>query len=181
MGLRNRKAFSHFQCFFVTTVCNNHMKVLQSDVCKKIVADSISFLNEKYKARTLGYVIMPNHLHLIVYFEEENKLSDYMRDLKKYTAFEIRRFLEGASPELFEKLRYYHREQLFKVWDDGFDDVWLESRWLLETKLEYIHHNPLQEHWRLVELPEDYFYSSAAFYEREIQTGILVSHYLGFF
>lgn len=181
MGLRNRKAFSHFQCFFVTTACNTHLKVLQTDVCKKIVADSISFLNEKYKARTLGYVIMPNHLHLIVYFEKENKLSGFMRDLKKYTSFKVRSEIEKTMPEMFERLRYYHREQLFKVWNDGFDDVWLESLWLLEIKLRYIHNNPLQDHWRLVKCPEDYFYSSALFYEKGVQTALAVTHYQEFF
>ncbi|MFN8317773.1 MAG: hypothetical protein U0T32_15090 [Chitinophagales bacterium] len=33
-------------------------------------------------------------------------------------------------------------------------------------KLEYIHNNPLAEHWQLATLPEEYYYSSAGFYER---------------
>jgi len=27
---------------------------------------------------------MPNHLHLVVYFKKDNRLSDFMRDFKKY-------------------------------------------------------------------------------------------------
>jgi hypothetical protein len=34
---------------------------------------------------------------------------------------------------------------------DGFDDVWLEKREIVETKLKYIHNNPLQPHWALAE------------------------------
>ncbi|WP_307527875.1 hypothetical protein [Pedobacter sp. W3I1] len=38
----------------------------------------------------------------------------------------------------------------------------------MEQKLDYIHNNPLQERWRLAENAEDYYWSSAKFY----QTGI---------
>jgi putative transposase len=181
MGLRNRKRFQEFQCFFVTTSCKDHLHLLQLDVCKKVVIDSVAFLKTKYNVHVLGYVIMPNHLHFILYFEKENKLSAYMRDLKKYTSFEIRRILEQLEPKIFEKLRYHHRNQLFKVWEDGFDDLYLVSRSLLEVKLKYIHCNPLQEYWSLVDHPEEYLYSSASFYEKELQTGIEVTHYREFF
>ena len=63
-----------------------------------------------------------------------------------------------------------------------FDDVWLEDRTLVETKIDYIHDNPLQEHWNLAELPELYPYSSAAFYQYGKQNGtVQVKHYMEFF
>ena len=37
--------------------------------------------------------------------------------------------------------------------------------WFFNQKLEYLHNNPCQPHWQLAELPEDYKYSSARFYE----------------
>ncbi|HRO43059.1 MAG TPA: transposase [Flavipsychrobacter sp.] len=51
-----------------------------------IVVGSLNFCAEKYKADILGYVFMPNHLHLIIYFREDNHLSDLMRDFKKLTS-----------------------------------------------------------------------------------------------
>ncbi len=47
-----------------------------------------------------------------------------------------------------------------------------------EQKLDYIHQNPAQEKWKLAELPEDYYYSSARFYlENKDDFGFL-THYL---
>ncbi|MBS1525632.1 MAG: hypothetical protein JST19_08280 [Bacteroidetes bacterium] len=46
-------------------------------------------------------------------------------------------------------------------------------------KLDYIHNNPLQERWRLADLPENYKYSSARFYERGIDEFEILTHYIG--
>jgi len=37
-----------------------------------------------------------------------------------------------------------------------------------EPRIEYIHFNPLAEHWNLVADPGAYYYSSALFYEKGI-------------
>jgi putative transposase len=107
---------------------------------------------------------MPNHFHVLFYFNDENKLSDAMRDLKKFCAFEIRKYLESGESLLLNLIRIENDKQVFKVWEDRFDDVWIGSKELLEIKLEYIHQNPLQSHWNLSEYPEEYKYSSSAFY-----------------
>ena len=155
--------------------------MLKSDTCKIFVVESLQYLQKKYHARLLGYVIMPNHIHLILYYEKENTLSAFMRDLKKFTFFQIRRELENSNEEMFKKLSYRHRDQLFKVWNDRFDDVWIGSRELLEVKLDYIHLNPLQEHWNLCSDPTAYFFSSANFYENNVQAKLTVTHYRDFF
>lgn len=104
-----------------------------------------------------------------------------MRDLKKYTSFRIRQEIDQNDHTLFKKIEYRHRQQLFKVWEDRFDDLWIGSREMLEGKLDYIHNNPLQQHWNLCELPEEYRYSSAAYYERDQIGDVKVTHYMTFF
>jgi putative transposase len=181
MGLRHRNRFLDYKSFFVTTVCKDHLPLLRSDRCKHIVAESLNFVQTKFSMHVLGYVIMPNHVHMILHFCSQNFLSACMRDLKKYTSFRIRQELEQADPDLFKKLHFRHREQLFKVWEDRFDDVWLGGHELLEVKLNYIHNNPLQAHWNLCDHPEDYRYSSAAYYFKEEMGDVRVSHYRDFF
>jgi putative transposase len=150
--------------------------------CKLIISESINFLNTKYTAATLGYVIMPNHIHLIVYFKNGNHLSNWMHDLKKFTSVMVRQQIEKAGDiDLLEKLRVPEKKQVFKVWQDRFDDVYLANKKLLETKLEYIHTNPLQEHWNLVTRPENWPYSSSMFYEQGNQPNVMVTDYREFF
>ena len=182
MGLRNRTQYLHENCFFVTTTCYRWYHLLESAESKVIVTDSINFLNEKYKTAVLSYVIMPNHLHLILHFNENNELSNWMRDLKKFTAVKIRKHIEHTGNlKLLEQLRLPRRKQVFKVWEDRFDDVVLNTSKLLLIKLNYIHNNPMQEHWNLVSKPEDWRYSSAAFYELGEETPVIVTDYREYF
>jgi putative transposase len=182
MGLRGRNQFLEEECFFVTTTCRNWYHLLEMDSCKQIVSDSFNFLNNKYKVATLGYVIMPNHLHMILYFKKGNQLSNWMRDLKKFTSVMIRQEIEKSGDlKLLEKLRAPEHGQVFKVWEDRFDDLFLRSKELLEIKLNYIHMNPLQEHWNLVKRPEDWPHSSAMFYELNQLPAVIVTDYREFY
>ena len=82
---------------------------------------------------------------------------------------------------LLERLRIADQNQVFKVWEDRFDDVILTTSKLLEIKLNYIHFNPMQAHWNLVVKPEDYRFSSARFYELGAMDGVNISHYKDYF
>jgi putative transposase len=182
MGLRGRNQFSDEKCFFVTTTCYKWFHLLEMNSCKLTLSESINFLNTKYVAATLGYVIMPNHIHLVLYFKKENQLSNWMRDFKKFTSVMVRQQIERAGNiDLLEKLRVPEKSQVFKVWQDRFDDVYLFTKKLLKAKLEYIHGNPMQEHWNLVNRPEDWPYSSAMFYELGKQPVVVVTDYREFF
>ena len=55
--------------------------------------------------------------------------------------------------------QFWQREPMVK-------EVWTE-RFLLQ-KLNYIHHNPCQTHWQIATMPENYIWSSALFYEKNI-------------
>ena len=92
----------------------------------------------------------------------------------------IRKEIEAYRSDLLDRMRVLKKGQVFKVWQDRFDEVYLESRKLLEIKLDYIHNNPLQDRWALVQNPEDYKYSSAGLYERGQHSTIDVKHYMDF-
>jgi putative transposase len=86
----------------------------------------------------------------------------------------------GHGDTELDSLRHEHREQKFKIWKDRFDDVCILNVDTLRTKLDYIHNNPLQPHWQLALKPEDYLYSSAAFYEREGTSPLNVTNFIEF-
>ena len=181
MGLRNRKKFNDQQIFFITTTCYQWLPLIDRSGSYNIIEESLSFCIDKYNAAILGYVIMPNHLHLILYFSHGQDRIGFMRDFKKYTSVKIRSRLIDCGSTLLDKIIYVKKRQMYKVWQDRFDEVYLKDRSKLETKLTYIHENPLQEKWSLVKLPEDYHYSSAAYYEKGLQPDIIdVTHYMDF-
>jgi putative transposase len=162
----------------VTTTCFKWLRVLDSAAACAIITESINFLLEKYRCCMLGYVIMPNHVHFILYFPEQNRLSDFMRDFKKYTSVKLKQLVEETKPQMLSKFEYSLGKQRYKIWMDRFDDVFIHTLELLHRKLNYIHNNPLQEHWKLTAVAEDYLYSSAGFYNGRDTGKIKVTNYI---
>jgi putative transposase len=182
MGLRNRTQFLDEECFFVTTTCHDWLPIFTAPAYFRVLIDSLIFVAKKYEADYLGYILMPNHLHLLIYFKKKNQLSNLMRDFKKFTSGEIRRLIEAEGRlELLDQLRFEKRDQKFKLWQDRFDDVFIKSREMAATKIEYMHLNPLQAHWNLALRPEDYPYSSANYYETGSDGALPVVHYMDYF
>ena len=176
MGLRNRTQLTDYNCFFVTTTCKDHLQIFKGDSYFNVLYESLLFVNKKYNAEIVAYVFMPNHIHLILFFKNEMKLSDYMRDLKKFTSVAIRKLVEKDDrKELLKELRFEHREQKLKVWKDRFDDLFLITKKVLLIKLNYIHNNPVDKGW--VAKPHQYKHSSASFYFKETMPIIPILHY----
>jgi putative transposase len=180
MGLRQKQFYHHKNIFFITTTCHNWLHLLTVGNSMDILSDNLNFYSNKYNAAILGYVLMPNHIHLIIHFVMGNERIDFMRDFKKYTSTKIRQEVKQYQPAQLENLLYQLGDQKYKVWQDRFDELYLDSKTLLEVKLDYIHDNPLQSHWNLVKQPSDYSYSSAMFYEKGIQNRVMVHHYMDF-
>lgn len=98
------------------------------------------------------------------------KLSDIMRDFKRYTSKQITNIIQ-EEPESrrdwmlnyfsFNKLKSKPKSE-FKVWQDGYHPIVIYSQHILEQKLDYIHYNPVRAN--IVEAAEHYLYSSARNY-----------------
>ena len=96
---------------------------------------------------------------------------------KKFTSGELRRKIElDERAELLKSLSYINRKQKYKLWKDHFDDVYLEGIDNIQTKINYIHQNPVRK--GMVEKAEDYPYSSAGYYATGIDSFLKVTNYL---
>ena len=123
----------------------------------------------------MGYVIMSNHVHLLMQAKEEN-LSDIVRDSKKFTSQTIIRTLEENKNEsrrnwmlwLFKETDE-NKKVSYQFWQpDNHPELCyhLDFMW---QKLEYIHNNPVKA--GLVHKAEEYVYSSAGDYVFGKQVG----------
>ena len=177
MGTRHREKFTTKRVRFITTTCNEWLNIFINESYFLILRDSLHFVNTQYNSDILAYVLMPNHIHLVNLFEDGQDISDYMRDFKKFTSGEIRRKIEQDQRlELLNLLRYIEREQKFKIWKDRFDDVYLDGINNIQTKINYIHQNPVRK--GLVKYAVDYPYSSAEFYSNGEPSFLNVTNYL---
>lgn len=116
-----------------------------------------------------GYVIMSNHIHLIAQ-SKEGKLSDLIRDFKKFTSKNILEAIK-TEPEsrrewmldLFKKaIENHNRNKNYQFWQYGNHAEEIYTLHFMWDKLNYIHLNPIRA--GIVEKAQYYIYSSASNY-----------------
>jgi REP element-mobilizing transposase RayT len=156
--------------YFITTTAKNHAHLFAQTWAKEIILNSFLFLRTSGRMNLYAFVIMPNHIHFIARFLADYTLSDAMRDLKRHTARQIISHFKTENNQDVLKRMWKTNNRLgqdYKVWEDGYDAREVFTLEFLEQKMDYLHNNPCQEHWKLSELPEDYLWSSARFYLKD--------------
>jgi putative transposase len=165
----------HPQFFTATVLEWKHL--LKPDPYKRIIVDSLAFLVAKGRVKVYAFVIMPNHLHLIWHIQIPHLQSDVQRDFLKYTAQQIKFDLIRHHPQVLEKFRIQAKDRQYQIWERNALSIDLYSQPVFLQKMTYIHQNPVQEKWHLVDDPVEYFYSSARFYENGSNDFPFLSHY----
>jgi putative transposase len=123
----NRLCRHRFLSLFIITTSKNWLILFIDDSYYEVVADSLKFCLNKYNVELLGYVFMPTHVHLILFYNEKSEVSGFMRDMKKYTSVKIRdKLIEEGRIEV-EKIKYNKNGHYYKVWKDRFDCVIIKN------------------------------------------------------
>ena len=162
-----RPDFDPDHLYFVTTTAVARAHLFASDIAKRLIVDSLDCMRLRGRLRLYCFVVMPNHVHLVVQCTASDTLAAVLRDFKKHTAERLaRQFRAHRNREILDTLAEHGRarKQRYKVWEDGYDARDVFSPDFLRQKMTYIHNNPCQPHWHLVERPEDYVWSSARHY-----------------
>ena len=174
-----RIEFDPAHLYFVTSSAIQHAHLFRSDVMKQVIADSCNYMAIQGWLVIYAYVIMPNHLHLVVQCQPDHPVMDVMRDFKKFTSKQIiERYEAEGNDKVLDYLRSAVKrpgKQEHAVWDGEYQAKDVVSPDFLWQKVEYVHNNPVQPRWHLVEVPEDYMWSSARFYLTGQQTAVTVS------
>jgi len=156
--------------YFITFTCNSWLPLFK--ICNAYDTVYTWFNHLKQQAHYIvGYIIMPSHVHAIIAFSNKDKtINSIVSNGKRFIAYDlIKRLQEQNSKlilnELSASLNNTERKEgkLHNVFETSFD--WKECRTekFIQQKLDYIHYNPCKGK-QLVELPEQYQYSSAKFY-----------------
>ena len=164
--------------YFFTATINSWKHLLLEDDFKDIIIDSLKWLDKEAKAYTHGFVIMPNHIHILWTYGEEEK-HDPVMALKSFTAHQFKKKLV-SNHRILNEYASTQGDREYQFWERRSKSIPMMNRAIAGQKLDYIHNNPLQEKWQLAVLPELYKYSSASFYMlNETEFGFL-RHYQDF-
>jgi putative transposase len=165
------------QAYFYTNTIHHFQNLLANDDCKMIIVQSWQYLINKGLATIYGYVIMPNHIHLIWNMRQMNGKETVAGSFTKYTAHAFQKYLLQTNPTLLQQYQSNKSDRLFQFWKRDPLAIPMSSEEIMIDKLNYIHHNPVKEKWALCKYPEDYLWSSAKFYQDGIDWFGIVKHF----
>lgn len=139
------------------------------------ILSSLKYLVERKKICVYGFVIMPNHLHLIWEMLDVNGKELPSASFNKFASHSI---IKDISQNQQRALKVFEVDRNFRLWQRDPLAILLDSREKLEQKLNYMHLNPLQSHWNLAKDPTQYSWSSARFYENGRDEFGFLTHYM---
>ena len=127
--------------------------------------------------QVIGYVIMPNHVHVMIAFvQTETSINNIIGNGKRFMAYAIVERLEklGAEETLLQLSKRVEPGRLAKnkrhdVWELSFDWKLCTTETFMKQKLDYYHKNPCSGKWSLAASPIKYLHSSAYFYNTGVQ------------
>ncbi len=167
--------------FFITFTCYNWLPLIAETNAYDLVYKWFNYLKQQ-NHYIVGYVIMPNHVHVMIDFNHSlKKLNTVIGDGKRFLAYDIiNRLKEKGSatllttlangvPEKDRRTAHYH-----EVWKESFDWKLCETSAFAYQKLIYMHGNPCKGKWMLAADITQYEHSSARYYISGKHAGYIV-------
>jgi putative transposase len=143
------RILSPSRTFFVTTKTSMGKALLQSDRNATLLIDVLRFYGKQGKFQLHDFVVMPNHLPLLITVSGDSTVERVMQFIKG-----------GFSYRLKRELGY-----LGEVWQRGFSEVRVDNRGSYVCHQEYIAQNPVRQ--GLVDSPENFPYCFTYLAERK--------------
>jgi REP element-mobilizing transposase RayT len=159
--------------YYLTFTIVDWIDVFTRNEYKIVIVDSLNYCIENKGLEVYAWCLMSNHLHLVCRAIEPARISNIIRDFKKFTAKTILEKIK-TEPESRRDWMLYrfefagkfdNRISKYRFWQDTNHAIQLDNTTLIEQKMNYIHDNPVRE--MIVGRQEDYLYSSARDYTGE--------------
>jgi len=167
--MRRRSKSSEYPTHFISGYVHHRVPIFQLHPdFVYLFLQALCFYREKLGLRILGYVVMPDHYHLLLGFPQDVCVSDFLRDFKSYVGKQmIERLKTQGESQLLEhfrlsRARKQHRDASFGLFQPDNDDRVIYSEKFFKQKLNYVHNNPVRK--GLVGAAADYPWSSCKSY-----------------
>jgi len=176
------------EVYFCTVTCYKWLPLFEESQAYYSVYRWFNHLKHD-GCKLLGYVIMPNHFHVLLFpTHSGTSVNKLVGEGKRFIAYsivtglrrsgkvDILKILEDGVEE--SELLKKKRHQVFR---SSFDARLCYNEKMIEQKLDYVHHNPVSGKWDLASDFVSYRYSSVGFYELGVQHDVEITHYKDLF
>ena len=161
-GLKRYYGQGHLH--FVTFSCYRRLSMLGTVLARNVFVAELRRVRREYEFLLIGYVVMPNHVHLLMSEPKKGTPSTVLQMLKQRVSRKMR--MKGrATPKGQLALNFLNSTaDLPQFWQPRFYDFNVYSHRKKMEKLDYMHANPVAR--GLVERPQDWPWSSFSFYSK---------------
>ena len=138
--------------YFLTCQVVGWVDIFSRKIYRDIVIESLDYCIKQKGLLVYAYVIMTSHVHIIMR-SESGRLSDTLRDFKRFTSNKVLKEVEENGYEsrkewlnlVFEyHARYNKRVNTKQFWTHENHAVELSSNAMLDSRIDYIHNNPVR-------------------------------------
>jgi REP-associated tyrosine transposase len=152
--------------YYVTFTVIEWLPVFVNETACKIITDSLNYCITYKYLRVNAYVVMPTHLHAILFDVDFNsdQLKHTLDDMRKFTGRQLLDYATQHLPKSFA-VRFHERagsDRQRRFWQPTQHPVGIFSDKIWKQKMDYLHYNPCRK--GLVHRPEDWRFSSARFW-----------------
>jgi REP element-mobilizing transposase RayT len=145
----------------VTSILNGIVFEWMWEFVENSKAPRLREVRSKHGFSLVGFVIMPEHVHLLISEAPGVTPAKVIQVFKQRVSRRMRGKRRTPKNQLALRFREPHGE-LRRFWQRRYYDFNIYSRKKLWEKLDYMHANPVEK--RLVEHPRDWPWSSWSFY-----------------
>jgi putative transposase len=155
---------------FVTFSCYQRLPLLGTECARNVFVDELKKVRTEMGFRLIGYVVMPEHVHLLMSESLVGTPSVVLQKLKLRVSLRMRKQREVGSEEQFPLPIEEEGVPPKAFWSPRFYDFNVRTSEKRKEKLDYMHANPVVR--GLVEHPRDWPWSSWSFYMKD-ETGLI--------
>ena len=150
---------------FLTFSCYHRRAYLGTARARDRFVKVLEQVRTAWSFRLIGYVVMPEHVHLLISEPRKGDPSKVLQVLKQKTSRLLRgKRRDAHRTQLSLKLAGLEEETPKHFWQRRFYDFNVWSGKKVREKLEYMHANPVKR--KLVSHPKDWPWSSWSYYEK---------------
>jgi putative transposase len=149
---------------FVTFSCYRRLPLLRTIRARNLFVRALRAIHERYKFLLVGYVVMPDHVHLLISEPPKSTPSVMLKALKQRVSRDLRKKKHNSNNGQLRLAFMNDALELPCFWQPRFYDFNVYSSHKVRQKLEYMHANPVKR--GLVKNPGAWMWSSFLFYER---------------
>jgi len=170
MSSENYRVEKQDGIYFLTFTVTDWVDVFTRLNYRSIVTESLDYCRKNNGLKLYAWCLMTNHIHLVCSIEHPHRMTDFLRDFKKFTAKsvldDIQQLPESRRDWMLYRFefagKFDNHIDKYRFWQDKSHPIELITTEMIDQRINYIHENPVRT--GLVAKAEDYLYSSAGNY-----------------